>query len=139
MANPIRPVGLDHVVLWVRDLPRATAWYRDVLGCAPAWDFPGLGMAHLWFGGIVIGLWDRDHPGAAYALRPEGTNMDHLALAVGPFDMAALEAHLAAHGVAVEARVEQVGARGLGRSVYVRDPWDNRLEIKGPVERFEDR
>ncbi|MBM2577229.1 VOC family protein [Jannaschia sp. Os4] len=134
MPNPIRPLGLDHAVLWVRDLPRAVAWYRDVLGCVPAFDYPEIGMAHLWFGGIILGLWDADDPRAAYALPKVrgGTNVDHLALAVGPFERGALMAHLAAHGVPVHKEEVQVGARGVGRAVYIHDPWGNRLELKGP-------
>lgn len=130
---PFRPLGLDHAVLWVRGLDAAVRWYTDVLGCEPAEAYPDLAMTHLWFGAIRLGLWDADDPRAAYAApeRP-GTNVDHLALAVGPFDAAALRAHLARHDVAIERVVEQVGARGWGRSVYIRDPWGNRLEIKGP-------
>lgn len=131
---PFRPLGLDHVVLWVRDLPRAVAWYRDVLGCEPGFSYPHIAMEHLWFGTILIGLWDADDPRAAYALPSVqgGTNVDHLGLAVGPFDPEALRAHLAAHDVSIEKELVQGGARGVGRSVYVRDPWGNRLELKGP-------
>ena len=136
---PFRPVGLDHVVLWIRDLPRAVAWYRDVLGCEPGFRYHEIGMEHLWFGSILIGLWDADDPRAAGSLpAAPGTNVDHLGLATGPFDHAAMLAHLGAHGVAVEDDFDQTGARGYGRSVYLRDPWGNRLELKGPPMRVED-
>ena len=140
MTGPIVPLGLDHVVLWVRDLPRAVAWYSDVLGCRPGHRYHEIGMEHLWFGAILIGLWDADDPRAAHALPAVrgGTNVDHLGLAVGPFEPDALRAHLARHGVAVEREVRQTGARGYGHSVYIRDPWGNRIELKGPPERLED-
>ena len=131
---PFRPLGLDHVVIWVSDLPRAVAWYRDVLGCEPGFAYPAIAMEHLWFGDILIGLWDRDDPRATRADRAGGTNVDHLGLAVGPFDPAALRAHLAAHGVEIERELRQGGARGLGHSVYFYDPWGNRLELKGPPD-----
>ncbi|WP_308917497.1 VOC family protein [Jannaschia sp. LMIT008] len=135
MPPPFRPLGLDHVVLWVRDLPRAVAWYRDVLGCEPGFRYHDIGMEHLWFGTILIGLWDRDDPRARPAADGAGgTNVDHLGLAVGPFDLDVLLAHLDAHGVAVERTFRQTGARGFGRSVYLRDPWGNRIELKGPTE-----
>lgn len=132
---PFAPLGLDHVVLWVRDLPRAVAWYRAVLGCRPGFRYPAIGMEHLWFGAILIGLWDADDPRAAYALPDRaGTNVDHLGLAVGPFDPGAMRAHLVAHGVAIEKELRQGGARGIGHAVYFRDPWGNRLEVKGPPD-----
>ena len=139
MTLPFRPVGLDHVVLWVRDLPRAVAWYVDVLGCEPGFAYHDIGMEHVWFGAILIGLWDADDPRAAYA-RPNvagGANMDHLGLAVGPFEPEALRAHLQAFDVAVEMEADQTGARGFGHAVYIRDPWGNRLELKGPPVRVE--
>ena len=132
-ALPFRPLGLDHVVLWIRDLPRAVAWYVDVLGCEPAFSYPEIAMEHLWFGQIVLGLWDADDPRAARARGRPGTNVDHLALAIGPFDADALRAHLAARDVAIEKEIRQTGARGWGHAVYIRDPWGNRLELKGPA------
>ncbi|MEM8821986.1 MAG: VOC family protein [Pseudomonadota bacterium] len=134
MTPPFRPLGLDHAVLWIRDLPRAVRWYTDVLGCEPAFSYPDIAMEHLWFGQILLGLWDADDPRAAYA-RPSmdgGTNVDHLGLATGPFDPEALRQHLAAHGVSIEKELVQGGARGVGHSIYIRDPWGNRLELKGP-------
>ncbi|MEM9798077.1 MAG: VOC family protein [Pseudomonadota bacterium] len=130
---PFSPLGLDHVVIWVRDLPEAVAWYCKVLGCRPGYRYPDIAMEHLWFGSILIGLWDADDPRAAYAAPSrDGTNMDHLGLAIGPFDMTDLRAHLATHDVTIEKEVEQGGARGIGHSVYLRDPWGNRIELKGP-------
>ncbi len=130
---PFRPLGLDHVVLWIHDLPRAVAWYRDVLGCEPGFRYHEIGMEHVWFGTVLLGLWDADDPRAASSL-PEvpGTNVDHLALAIGPFEPDALRAHLAAHGVAVDWETHQTGARGYGHSVYLHDPWGNKFELKGP-------
>ncbi|MEL6609007.1 MAG: VOC family protein [Pseudomonadota bacterium] len=131
---PFQPLGLDHVVLWVGDLDAAVAWYTRVLGCTPGFSYPDIAMEHLWFGTILIGLWDASDPRAAYAL-PDvegGTNVDHLGLAVGPFEVDKMRAHLAAHGVEIEKELIQGGARGVGQSVYFRDPWNNRIEVKGP-------
>ena len=129
---PFQPAGVDHIVLWVDDMAAARRFYVDVLGCRPAWSFPEIAMEHLWFGPVVLGLWDRTDPRAAYAVPPRGGNVDHVALAVGPFDRDALVAHLAAHGVEVERELVQTGARGEGLAIYVRDPSGNRIEIKGP-------
>ena len=34
--SEITITGIDHVALWVRDLKRSVAWYKDVLGMAEA-------------------------------------------------------------------------------------------------------
>ncbi|MGR3540906.1 MAG: VOC family protein [Hasllibacter sp.] len=130
---PFQPAGVDHLVLWVDDMPKALRFYTEVLGCTPAWSFPDIAMEHLWFGPVVIGLWDRHAPRAAYAA-PEarGENLDHVALAVTGTTEEALRAHLAAHGVPIEKELRQVGARGMGLALYVRDPSGNRIELKGP-------
>ncbi len=135
MPPPFSLVGFDHVVFLVDDMDRALAFYQDVLGCVPGYCYPALGMEQLWCGGALIVLWDVTHPGAARAVPPVGggRNVDHLCIATGPFDPEALRAHLAAHGVAIEQDAEHGEARGVGHSVYVRDPFGNLLEIKGPA------
>ncbi|MCG6904316.1 MAG: VOC family protein [Rhodobacter sp.] len=136
MNHPILPVGVDHVVFLVADLDRACAFYRDVLNCRPGFAYPDLGMRQVWFGAALIVLWDVTHPGAAAAVPPVagGRNVDHVCLACGPIDHAALRAHLAALGVAIEREANHGGARGMGASFYIRDPDGNRIELKGPPE-----
>ncbi len=133
---PFALVGIDHVVFLVDDLDRAVAWYRDVLGCPPGYSYPDLGMEQVWAGSALIVLWDTTHPGAASTVPPVpgGRNVDHVCIATTPFDHNALRAHLAAHGVAIEREAMHGGARGMGHSFYVRDPFGNKLEIKGPAE-----
>ena len=45
-----------------------------------------------------------------------------------------MRAHLAAYGVAIERDAHHGGARGMGFSIYIRDPFGNLLEIKGPAD-----
>ena len=61
-----------------------------------------------------------------------GRNVDHVCLSTGPFDHDAFRAHMAAEGVAIEREAFHGGARGQGDSFYIRDPFGNLLEIKGP-------
>ena len=42
-------------------------------------------------------------------------------------------AHLAAHNVTIDRIAFHGGARGMGNSIYVLDPWNNKLELKGPA------
>ena len=135
-AVPFALTGIDHVVFLVDDLAGAVDWYRRVLGCAPGYSYPDLGMEQVWAGASLIVLWDITHPGAAGARPPVpgGRNVDHLCIATSPFDPAAFRAHMAAHGVTIEREAVHGGARGVGRSFYIRDPWGNLLEMKGPAE-----
>lgn len=133
---PFSLTGIDHVVFLVDDLDRAVRFYREVLGCPPGYSYPALGMEQVWCGAALIVLWDTTHPGAAGAVPPVagGRNVDHVCIATGPFRPDALRAHLARHGVAIEREAVHGGARGVGHSFYIRDPFGNTLEIKGPAE-----
>lgn len=133
---PFSLVGIDHVVFLVDDMAKALAFYKDVLGCVDGYSYPTLGMEQVWAGASLIVLWDTTHPGAANAI-PEvkgGRNVDHLCIATSPFDPADMRAHLAAHNVDITREATHGGARGMGHSFYLRDPFGNLLEIKGPAE-----
>ena len=133
---PFTLVGFDHVVFLVDDMAMALTFYGDVLGCVPGYSYPALGMEQVWCGAQLIVLWDTTHPGAAAAVPPVqgGRNVDHLCIATSPFDPAEMRRHLAAHNVSIEREAQHGGARGMGFSIYISDPFGNRLEIKGPAE-----
>jgi catechol 2,3-dioxygenase-like lactoylglutathione lyase family enzyme len=120
---------IDHVVLNVRDVEKAAAWYEGVLGM-PRETFGPDERVALLFGGQKINLrpvsadpsvWitgASDVPGSAdlcfvTAIPPEN-----------------VIAHLAACDVAIIAGpVSRAGALGPMRSVYCRDPDGNLIEI----------
>jgi catechol 2,3-dioxygenase-like lactoylglutathione lyase family enzyme len=131
---PFSLVGIDHVVLLVNDLDRAMRFYQQVLGCQPGYSYPAIGMEQVWCGSALIVLWDTTHPGAGSAVPPVegGRNMDHVCIALGPFDHGEFRAHLSAHGVEIVQEAFHGGARGQGNSFYVLDPFGNKLELKGP-------
>ena len=134
---PFAVQRLDHVVLRVRDLDRAEAFYRELLGCEVARRRDDLGLRHLRAGASVIDLVAVDgelgrRGGAAPVA--QGRNLDHLCLRIEPFDAAAIQAHLAAHGLAAHGPVARnFGAEGDGPSLYFDDPDGNTLELKGPA------
>jgi catechol 2,3-dioxygenase-like lactoylglutathione lyase family enzyme len=133
-SAPFDLVGIDHAVLLVDDMAAALDFYHDALGCVPAFSYPEIAMEQLWCGSALIVLIDVSDERGAKA-RPAvqgGRNMDHLALAMGPFDPEALKAHLAARGVTIDQEAFHGGARGMGVAIYIRDPAGNRLELKGP-------
>lgn len=136
MSIPFTLVGIDHVVFLVDDMDRAMAFYRDVLGCQPGYSYPDMGMEQVWAGSALIVLWDTTHPGAAQAVPPVagGRNVDHVCIATSPFAPDDLRTHLAAHDVEIKWEAHHVGARGVGHSFYIFDPFGNKLELKGPAE-----
>ncbi len=133
-APPFSLVGLDHVVFLVDDMAKALTFYGEVLGCQPGYSYPALGMEQLWCGSALIVLWDTTHPGATKGIPPVtgGRNVDHVCINLSPFAHDAMRAHLAAHGVAIDREAFHGGARGMGDSFYVHDPFGNKLELKGP-------
>ena len=63
----------------------------------------------------------------------DARNMDHVALAIRPFDRAAIGAHLAAHGVEIEGEAkDNYGATGESPALTIRDPDGNMVELMGP-------
>jgi catechol 2,3-dioxygenase-like lactoylglutathione lyase family enzyme len=133
--SAIRIRGIDHVVLRVRDLPRALAFYCGALGCVEERRLEGLGLVQLRAGGSLIDLVDVDAPlGRAGGTPPgeEGRNMDHFALQLEAFDEPALRRALEAAGIEPGEVGERYGAQGNGPSMYIRDPDGNVVELKGP-------
>jgi catechol-2,3-dioxygenase len=127
--------GLDHVVLRVIDLDRMRGFYKQVLGCTDERDQAEIGHYQLRAGQALIDLVTLDgRLGAMGGAAPgaEGRNLDHFALALDRFDDAAIRAHLAQHGVAVEQAGPRYGAEGEGPSIYISDPEGNIVELKGP-------
>lgn len=134
----IRIRDIDHVVLRVVDVERMIHFYCTVLGCSVAWRRPDLGLVHLRAGGAMIDLVPVDGQlGRAGGAAPgkEGRNVDHVCLRIEPFDVNAIVGHLATHGVAVVGEIRpRFGAQGEGLSIYVHDPEDNVIELKGVIE-----
>ena len=134
MTAPFTLVGFDHVVFIVDDLAKALKFYQEFLGCQSGYSYPALGMEQVWVGGALIVLWATTHPGASAATPPVsgGRNVDHVCIATSPFDHDLFRIHCNSYGVEIEREEIHGGARGLGKSFYIRDPFENLLEIKGP-------
>lgn len=132
---PFRVLGLDHVVIRARDAATLERFYIEVLGCTVEKRQERIGLTQLRAGRSLIDLVDCSGPIGREGGAPPGAagrNMDHLCLRVEPFDGAALQAHLRAHGVAPGEVVARYGAEGDGPSLYLSDPEGNQVELKGP-------
>jgi catechol 2,3-dioxygenase-like lactoylglutathione lyase family enzyme len=124
MATPgFTPLGLDHVVLRVRDQGASQQFYIDVLGCILERVNAPLSLVHLRFGDQLIDLLPGNGDG--------GTGMDHVCLSIRCDDLHAVAEALTARGVKLEGEVrDRFGAWGNGPSLYFRDPDGYRIELK---------
>jgi glyoxylase I family protein len=130
-APPFTLVGLDHIVLRVRELDRALRFYRDVLGCPLERQLPELGLSQLRAGRSLIDLVTLEGPLGAGEPPGGGRNVEHFCLTIAPFDPATLAAWLRTCGVAADEPRSRYGAEGEGPSLYIVDPDGNRIELKG--------
>jgi catechol 2,3-dioxygenase-like lactoylglutathione lyase family enzyme len=126
--------GVLETALHVEDLDRAADFYENVLGL-------GLINKDQRFAGYVAGrasvllLFKRGSTQETVYL-PGGTipphggeGVLHVAFAIDADELAAWEAHLKAHNIAIEARMDW--PRG-GKSIYFRDPDNHLLELATP-------
>jgi catechol 2,3-dioxygenase-like lactoylglutathione lyase family enzyme len=124
-----------------------TALYTDDLGAAKHFYGTVLGLERIAFvegrhaffrcGDAVVLIFDRRSTAnvptsvnGAQVPMHGATGAGHMALAVPNADLPAWRAHLEANGVAIESEV--AWPRG-GRSLYVRDPAGNSVELASPL------
>jgi catechol 2,3-dioxygenase-like lactoylglutathione lyase family enzyme len=120
---------LDHLVLTVASIERSCAFYGDVLGMKV--ETFGDGRKALRFGGQKINLHLVGHEFEPKAGAPTPGSGDLCFIASTSLND--VVAHLAAFGVAIElGPVDRDGAAGSIRSVYIRDPDANLIEISNP-------
>ena len=121
--------ALDHLVLTVSD-PEATVAFYERLGMRR--DEFGDGRLALRFGAQKINLHQAGSEFEPHAARPVPGSGDLCLLVDGALDD--VRAELEAGGIAVEAGpVERTGAEGPLRSLYVRDPDGNLVELSEPA------
>ncbi|WP_428061725.1 VOC family protein [Brevundimonas sp.] len=124
--------AFDHIVLNVRDVDLSAKWYGQTLGMerrdarAPSGDV----RTSLFFGGNKINLRPLDASQADWFTgRNPGAGGADLCF-LTELEPDAVLAHLRHCGVSVElGPVDKRGAKGPIRSVYVRDPDGNLIEI----------
>jgi catechol 2,3-dioxygenase-like lactoylglutathione lyase family enzyme len=117
---------LDHLVLTVRDLDATVRFYVDCLGMRLA-TF-GEGRRALHFGSHKINLHLVGHEFEPKADKPTPGSADPCLLSETPVEE--LVTHLKGFGCRlIEGPVERTGATGPLRSIYLRDPDGNLIEI----------
>jgi catechol 2,3-dioxygenase-like lactoylglutathione lyase family enzyme len=125
--------SLDHIVLNVSDVDRSLAFYVDGLGLEPVRldeyrrggvKFPSVRVD----AGTIIDLFAREMQSGAAP--PNAANLNHFCLVVeGGIDEILARAR-AINATVDEGPIEVFGARGNGRSIYISDPDNNKIELR---------
>jgi catechol 2,3-dioxygenase-like lactoylglutathione lyase family enzyme len=119
-------VRLDHCVVHVSDWERSNAFYRDVLGAelvqaGSRWSYR--------FGGQQLNLHGPGVEAAPVAKIPVPPGGSDLCFE-WPGEIEEARGHLGHHGIDIDTGpVERRGARGVGMSLYFRDPDGSLLEF----------
>ncbi|MFA5912886.1 MAG: VOC family protein [Burkholderiales bacterium] len=122
--------SMDHLVLTTRDAEKCIDFYTRVLGMKL--ESFGEGRRALRFGEQKINIHDKGTVTDGYAAYPTPGSLDICFLADRPLDE--VIAQLRAADIPIElGPVARTGARFALRSVYVRDPDRNLIEISEPA------
>jgi catechol 2,3-dioxygenase-like lactoylglutathione lyase family enzyme len=121
---------IDHVVLTVADVDRTIAFYERALGMR-AVTF-GEGRRALTFGDQKLNLHQAGHEFTPHATSTAPGGVDICFTTTTPLEE--VVAHLRSVGVAIESGpVPKTGARAALRSIYLRDPDGNLIEVSNEV------
>ena len=121
---------IDHIVLTVTDIEVTTQWYEKALGFEREFFSGPEGQPRysLRFGQLKINLQDKDTETPTKAQVPTIGSGDFCLISAIPLDD--FIAHLQKHDVAIDVGpVPRRGALGPIRSVYLRDPDNNLVEV----------
>jgi catechol 2,3-dioxygenase-like lactoylglutathione lyase family enzyme len=130
----IEVAGIDHLVLRTTKLNQMLDFYIRVLGCrVERQSSPETGLTQLRAGFSLIDIVAVESRlgrlgGAAPAA--EGNNLDHFCLQIKSIPEDELVKHLEGFGIEVGEFAERYGAQGLGRSIYIKDPEGNTVELR---------
>jgi len=121
--------SLDHIVLTTSDMEKCIDFYTRVLGMKL--ERFGKGRLALRFGEQKINLHDKSTVADGYAAHRTPGSLDVCFLAGCPLDE--VIARLGEANITIElGPVQRAGARFALRSIYVRDPDQNLIEISEP-------
>jgi catechol 2,3-dioxygenase-like lactoylglutathione lyase family enzyme len=130
LNSPVQIASLDHLVLTVRDTQATCEFYAQVLGMQVI-TF-GDNRRALKFGQQRINLHQAGQEFEPKADHPTPGSADLCFLTETP--IAQVISDMQAQGISIEAGiVPRTGATGAIRSIYIRDPDGNLIELANPV------
>ena len=126
MESPLKIAEIDHVVFRCRDQNKMLDFYTRLMGLVEERRIEQIGLIQLRAGRSMIDLVPSEG-----ALDEKSRNVDHVCLGIEAADMPALARHLRECSIEVIGEpATRYGARGMGLSIYVRDPEGNVIELK---------
>ena len=130
--------GIDHIVLRTTRLNEMLHFYCCVLGCTlERQTSDEIGITQLRAGNSLIDLINVNSKLGKSGGGPPGTtgnNLDHFCLQLESIADDDIRAHLKAHHITVGDFSERYGAQGMGKSVYIKDPEGNTVELRSRIE-----
>jgi glyoxylase I family protein len=129
-APAVVPLGLDHIVIRVRDQAASQRFYTEVLGCTVERVNPETSLLQIRCGEHIIDL----VPGEGACLPEIKRGLVHFCISLACDDVEGLAATLKARGIAVDnSPKSRTGAYGRNPSFYIRDPDGYHIELKPRV------
>ncbi|MFS1524495.1 VOC family protein [Microbulbifer sp. 2304DJ12-6] len=128
---------IDHLVLRVKSLETVRRFYQDILGCKLERENTSLGLYQMRAGSSLIDLVPVDQEiGRTGGSAPgcEGHNLHHFCLRVDPFNADNILRFLQERNIGASPVEQRYGAEGMGPSLYISDPENNVIELKGPPD-----
>jgi catechol 2,3-dioxygenase-like lactoylglutathione lyase family enzyme len=129
--------GIDHIVLRTTKLRAMLEFYTGVLGCKVERETsPKTGLTQLRAGNALIDLVVVDSElGKLGGPAPTqtGNNVDHFCLQLKPILEEEIKVHLESKGVEAGEFDVRYGAQGFGKSVYIKDPEGNVVELRSQI------
>lgn len=116
--------------LYVKDMNRAVAFYRDALGLRLVSEFENQRGVAFRIGESILLLFDPTQTAGPHDLPSHvGSGEGHVAFRVAPEELPRWREHLKAKGIAIE---KEFSFAGQPPSIYFRDPDRNLLELAVP-------
>jgi glyoxylase I family protein len=123
---PLKIREIDHVVLRCRDQARMIDFYTRVLGLNEERRIEAIGLIQLRAGASLIDL----VPATDERIESD-RNVDHFCLGAEIADLSEAVRYLQANAIEIIGEpAMRYGARGMGLSIYIRDPEGNVVELK---------
>ncbi len=133
----IEIAGIDHIVLRTTKLKDMLEFYCNVLGCTVERETTvETGLTQLRAGSALIDLVNVDSDlgrmGGGAPTESEN-NLDHFCLQLKPISDIEIEKHLSKHGINEGSFHDRYGAQGVGKSIYIKDPEGNTVELRSQI------
>jgi len=133
----LKVAGIDHIVLRTTKLKDMLEFYCNVLGCTVERETTiETGLTQLRAGSALIDLVtvdsDLGRMGGGAPTESEN-NLDHFCLQLKPISEIEIEKHLSEHGINEGSFHDRYGAQGVGKSIYIKDPEGNTVELRSQI------